>query len=65
MAMKTKIRISFKSKNQTPYLMIIKEYYKDDKILGADVLYQEDENESEVMFDEELILAKEFRVIRK
>ena len=45
--------------------MIIKEYYKDDKILGADVLYQEDENESEVMFDEELILVKEFRVIRK
>jgi len=63
--MKTQIKISFKGKNQTPYLMIIKEEYEDGKFVYADVLYQEDEYESDIIFEEEFIISKEYRIERK
>jgi hypothetical protein len=43
----TKINISFASKNQVPYLMIIKEYYDGTgEIHHADILYQENDPDS-------------------
>ena len=63
--MKTKIRIGFKSKNQLPYLMIIKEYYLDGRVEHASVIYQEMEDQSDVVFNEKPILVKEYRVERE
>ncbi|MCX4303797.1 MAG: hypothetical protein OSJ66_07325 [Clostridia bacterium] len=39
---KTKIRISFKSKNQTPLFMIIREYYnkRTNEITFAEILFE-------------------------
>ena len=65
MIMKTQIKISFKSIKQTPYLMIIKEYFEDSKIVHAEVIYQEDEYESDIIFEEEFIISKEYRIERK
>lgn len=48
----TKIRICVNSRNQIPYLMIIKEYYhSEDKLrcYWAEVMYQEDLKESEIV----------------
>ncbi len=58
--MKTKIRISFKSKNQLPYLMITKEYFLNGKVEHAEVIYQEMEDGSDVVFDEAPIICKEY-----
>jgi len=65
--MNTKIRISFKSKNQTPELMIVKELYDSSKIVHASVIYQENipGNVSDIVFDnEEIVLVKEIRLER-
>ena len=59
---KTKIRISFKGTNQLPCLMIMKEYYKDHKIVHADIIYMEDEYESDIVIDGDPILVNERRV---
>ena len=49
--------------NIIPY--IIKEEYEDGKFVHADVLYQEDEYESDIIFEEEFITCKEYRIERK
>jgi hypothetical protein len=48
----TIIRVSFKSRNQMPYMMITKEYYEFGKIVHAEVLYQEEEKQSTFIVDE-------------
>jgi len=42
--MKTKITISFKSKNQTPLLMIIREYWEAGEVEYAEVLFSIETN---------------------
>jgi len=37
---KTRIFISFKSKNQLPWFMVIKEYYESGEVVFAKVLYE-------------------------
>lgn len=37
---KTRIRISFKSKNQAPLFMIVREYYNDGMVFYAEVLFE-------------------------
>ena len=37
--MKTKIKISFKGKNQTHLCMVIREYLKNDEVIFAEVLF--------------------------
>jgi hypothetical protein len=61
----TKIRIDFKSKTQEPYLMIIKEYYWNDVIQYAEVIYKEDKKESDVVIDSNCISVIETRLERK
>jgi hypothetical protein len=38
--MKTRITISFKSKTQLPLIMVIKEFYENNQIVFAKVLFQ-------------------------
>jgi len=63
--MKTKIVISFESKNQIPYLMIIKEYYKNSgAIAHAEVLYKEEYVDSDVEIAPETIIQFKDNVLK-
>ena len=55
--MPTKIKISFESKKQTPYFMIIKEYYdKNGVVEHAEVIYQEYDLDSDIEIDGNVVL---------
>lgn len=60
----TKIRISFKSSNQIPELMIIKEYHQNGYLTYAKVLYKEDEMCSEIVFEDKPVIITEHRIER-
>jgi len=54
---KTGIKISFESKKQTPYFMIVKEYYDDNGVVEhAEVIYQEDDLDSDIEIDGNVVL---------
>jgi len=54
---KTGIKISFESRKQTPYFMIIKEYYSKSGVMEhAEVIYQEDDLDSDIEIDGNVVL---------
>ena len=62
--MQTKIRISFKSEKQAPYLLIVKESFENGIVVWADVIYQENEYKSDIVFEENPIVVNEYRIER-
>jgi hypothetical protein len=62
----TKIRIDFASDKQLPGLMIIKETYIDNQINWAEVIYSEDQMQSEVVIDPraEAVLEKRLELVQ-
>jgi len=61
----TRIVVSFKSENQIPYLMIVKEYYCDGVIVHAKVLYKEDSKESEFCIDKSAQILDSLTLIER
>ena len=58
----TKIRIDFEGPNQLPHLMILKEYYDNNRISYAEVIYKEDTCKSEVVIDPRAVIVSEKRI---
>jgi len=53
----TRIVISFESKRQAPYFMIVKEYCdKDENVFHAEVIYMEKDLDSDIVIDGDTIM---------